>query len=476
MRQPNIVLIMADQFRSDCLGIGGHPDVKTPYLDTLAHDGIRFTSAYSSCPTCIAARAALFTGMSQRRHGRVGYQDGVDWDYPDTMAGELSKAGYQTQAVGKMHVHPLRSTLGFHSVDLHDGYIHPYRNADTPLHEHQSYADDYLYWLKDTKGISADLIDGGVECNAWVARPWMYDEMSHPTNWAVSRSIDFLRRRDRRKPFFLFTSFVRPHPPFDAPPFYFDMYNRMDLTPPPVGDWADTETYLTEGRVFNSYTATPDPELQRQSQAGYYACISHLDHQIGRLLMALRDSNDREDTWIVFTSDHGELLGDHHLFRKALPYEGSAGIPLIVRPPKGYAGKTGAVCGGVAELRDLMPTFLDIAGAAIPESVDGVSLLGALDGKGTRELLHGEHVYGERSNHYVVSSRDKFIWFSQTGAEQYFDLAGDPQELRDRIDSPDCRERAAVLRQFLINELAGRPEGYSDGQKLIAGRPPMHRI
>jgi arylsulfatase A-like enzyme len=473
MPQPNIILIMADQFRCDCLGIEGHPDVKTPYLDTLATEGKRFSRAYSSCPTCIAARAALFTGMSQRNHGRVGYEDGVDWDYPVTLAGELGKAGYQTQAVGKMHVHPPRSTLGFHSVDLHDGYLHCYRNADTPHSQHQFLADDYMHWLKERHGAAADFTDTGLECNSWVARPWIYDEMSHPTNWTVSRSIDFLRRRDRRKPFFLFVSFYKPHPPFDAPQCYFDMYNGKELAPPPVGDWADKESYLTEGRVFNSYTSTPDAELQRQSQVGYYACITHLDHQIGRLLMALREDNTRGNTMIVFTSDHGELLGDHNLFRKALPYEGSARIPLIVTMPGSHGGQSNLVSDRVTELRDIMPALLEAAGAEIPDTMDGASFLG--DGA-AREFLHGEHVFGRRSNHFVVSNRDKYIWFSQTGVEQYFDLENDSQELSDRIHDPDRQARIAVLRQFLVNELTGRPEGYSDGQKLIAGRPTMNTI
>ena len=116
MSKPNIVFIMTDQLRADCLGYAGHPDVKTPYLDTLAARGVVFDHAYSACPSCIAARAALHTGMEQSHHGRVGYEDNIPWNYEHTMAGELSKAGYYTQCVGKMHVHPLRNYLGFHNV------------------------------------------------------------------------------------------------------------------------------------------------------------------------------------------------------------------------------------------------------------------------------------------------------------------------------------------------------------------------
>ncbi len=121
--KPNILFLMTDQMRGDCMGIAGHPDVKTPYLDSLASTGQYFPNAYTACPSCIAARASLMTGLSPEHTGRVGYKDGVSWDYPITLAGELGKAGYDTQCVGKMHVHPLRNRLGFDDVQLHDGYL-----------------------------------------------------------------------------------------------------------------------------------------------------------------------------------------------------------------------------------------------------------------------------------------------------------------------------------------------------------------
>ena len=142
MKKKNILLLMTDQLRGDCMGCAGHPDVKTPYLDTLASKGVRFENAYSACPSCIPARAALHTGMSQESHKRVGYADGVRWDYPHTLAGELAKAGYYTQCVGKMHVDPLRNYLGFHNVELHDGYLHYYRDPSIAYHENQKVADD----------------------------------------------------------------------------------------------------------------------------------------------------------------------------------------------------------------------------------------------------------------------------------------------------------------------------------------------
>lgn len=475
MKQPNIILIMTDQLRGDCLGYAGHPDVKTPYLDTLASRGVVFDRAYSACPNCVAARATLHTGLSPEHTGRVGYADGIPWDYSTTMAGELSKAGYYTQCCGKMHVAPLRNYIGFHNVDLHDGYMHAARYGSVPYRESQFVADDYFHDLKKKYGADADVTLTGLDCNSYLARPWIYDEKDHPTNWVTDRCLDFLRRRDPRRPFFLMASYLRPHPPLDAPQYYFDLYKDKPLRPPFVGDWETDEYLKRDGRIFDSKTGPIDPELMRQAQIGYYACITHLDHQIGRLILALVEQELYDDCIFLFTSDHGEELCDHHMFRKSRPYEGSCHIPLLISAGANVLPglKRGETCHTVAELRDVMPTLLDAAGAPIPASLDGKSLLPlTYDPSGSvREWLHGEHSYGEFSNHWIVTSRDKFIWHSTSGREQYFDLADDPHELHDRILDPACKARIDELRGHLIEALTGRPEGFTDGTRLIAGRP-----
>ena len=466
--RPNIVLIMTDEMRGDCMGVAGHPDVKTPYIDSLAARGVYFPNAYSSCPTCVPARAILHTGLSQRSTGRVGYQDRVDWNYGCTMAGELSKAGYYTQCVGKMHVHPLRHYAGFHHVDLHDGYLHEYRFPDVPGWENQLVADDYFHWLRTELGAEADVTDTGMDCNGWTARPWPYAEKYHPTNWVAQRSLDFLRRRDPRQPFFLMASFVRPHAPYDAPQYYFDMYKDKDLRPPVKGDWDDKELLEKNGRIFNNITGPVDPDLIREQMIGYYACITHVDHQIGRILMGLTEHKLMDNTIIIFTSDHGEMLSDHCLDRKSVPYQGSVNIPMLISGPEKLLGRQGVTDDSLVELRDVMPTFLDIVGAPIPETLDGKSMFHGLD----REWLHGEHVYGMKSHQFIVTKTDKYIWFSQTGEEQYFELDKDPCETHNAIHDSGCQARIAELRQHLIDTLAGCEEGYSDGKQLIVGCTP----
>jgi arylsulfatase A-like enzyme len=478
MKKPHIVLITVDQMRLDCLGALKRTPIETPNLDALIRRGVLFSSAYSATPSCIPARAAIMTGMSQRSHGRVGYQDKVPWDYEHMLAGELARAGYHTQCIGKMHVYPTRNLCGFHNIVLHDGYMHHSRYKHLNSHQESfDQVDDYLVWLRERAGSQTDLIDAGLDCNAsTVSRPWHLPEHLHPTNWVVQQSIDFLRRRDPRKPFFLWASFVRPHPPLDPPQAYLDLYSGLDLPDPPVGEWADREDREREGLIPTTRKGIVHRNMRRRALAAYYALITHIDHQIGRLMNALEEYGVLEDAVILFTSDHGDMMGDHNFYRKALPYEGSARIPFILCD---CSGRLGVQAGGelehVVELRDIMPTLLDAAGAPIPGTVDGMSVLPLARGEQVpwRDYIHGEHAYGELSHHFVTNGKEKYIWFSQDGREQYFDLAADTYELRDLAALPSVRDRVAALRQRLIAELTGREEGYTDGVRLIPGRTPL---
>ncbi|MGC4193241.1 MAG: sulfatase-like hydrolase/transferase [Thermomicrobiales bacterium] len=231
--QPNVLLICVDQWRRDCLGIDGHPVVETPYLDELALGGVRFTRAYTATPTCIPARATLMTGLDHHHTGRIGYLDGVPWNYPVTMAGEFTAAGYQTEAIGKLHAYPERSQLGFQHVQLHDGFLHFSRNAA----RNTAMLDDYLPWLRRELGPQADYIDHGVDVNGVTARPWDKPEYTHPSTWVATQAIDFFRRRDTRKPFFPYLGFHRPHPPYDPPAWAFEQYRDRPMPDPVTGDW-----------------------------------------------------------------------------------------------------------------------------------------------------------------------------------------------------------------------------------------------
>jgi arylsulfatase len=472
--RPNILLIQVDQWRGDCLSIAGHPVVHTPYLDRLASDGARFTRACSSTPVCIPARAALMTGLGPRAHGRVGYEDGVPWDYPVTLAGEFSRHGYQSHAIGKLHAHPSRHALGFGSVELHDGFLHfaRERGRRPDLAE----GDDYLAWLRrETGRADADYFEHGVNCNSVVARPWDKEERLHPTNWVVSRALDFFTTRDAAKPFLLYLSFHRPHPPYDPPAWAFEQYLHQPMPPPPVGDWAEDFAGHDQSHLPDAFRARYRADILQRARAGYYGHMTHIDHQLNRLIETLQEHGLHRDTWICFTSDHGEMLGDHHLFRKGYPYEGSTRVPLLLKGPAGSVVAAGHVSDVVVEQRDILPTLLDCAGLPVPASIEGRSFLPAASGDATplRDCLHGELLVLGESMQWLTDGREKYIWRSQTGCEQLFDLRADPTECHDLARAPTAAvaARLAHWRARLVTELTGREEGFVQAGRLVPGRP-----
>ncbi|WP_020576926.1 arylsulfatase [Actinopolymorpha alba] len=469
--RPNLVLICVDQWRGDCLSIEGHPVLHTPHLDQLALRGARFSRAYSATPTCVPARMALMTGLSQTGHRRVGYQDGVPFDVETTLPGVLRANGYQTQAIGKMHYSPVRGRIGFDDVLLHDGYLHHNRRRSQAV---ESY-DDYIPWLRAQAGQSAvaDYVDNGVNCNSYVARPWDKDEALHPTSWLGTQAISWLYRRDPTVPFFLYLSFHRPHPPFDPPAWAFEQYLDAPQYDPPVGDWWEQYAEHRQDHRHDPFVAQFPPRILQRARAGYYGHMAHIDLQINRFLEALSEFELADNTYVCFVSDHGEMLGDHHLFRKGFPYEGSARIPFLLAGPR-----TGENVrrDEVVELRDVMPTLLDCAGVAIPPGVEGRSVLSLAAGEPAgdwRPYLHGEHALLGQSLQWLTDGRQKYVWQSGPGREQLFDLVADPHELRDLVDNPSYSDDLARWRQALVDELRDRPEGYVKDGLLVPGRPPL---
>ena len=222
----------------------------------------------------------------------------------------------------------------------------------------------------------------------------------------------------------------------------------------------------------------PHAEYIRTLRAGYYGCCEHIDHQMGRLLAYLP-----ENTVVIFTSDHGDMLGDHGWIRKRNPYEGSAHVPFVLHLPPALASKLGVkpgtVCSEPAELMDIMPTILDLCGIEIPDSVDGLSLLPAMQGKGlNRAYIHGEcsavSTLGSGMQ-YLTDGRMKYIWFPALGKEQLFDLSSDPYEQHDLRRDPAHAGTAALWRSRLIRELEGRPEGFVAQGDLVQLDGPTAR-
>ncbi|HXI15612.1 MAG TPA: sulfatase-like hydrolase/transferase, partial [Chloroflexota bacterium] len=354
---------------------------------------------------------------------------------------------------------------------LHDGFLHHARNRARDY----GLVDDYLPWLRHQAGPDADYFDHGVNCNSIIARPWDKPEHLHPTNWVVTQAIDFLRRRDPRKPFFLYLSFHRPHPPYDPPAWALEQYLDAEMPAPPVGDWTDLYAEHAQPLDPQSPVGQVPERVLRRARAGYYGHMTHIDHQLNRLFEVLHEFRQRENSYVCFTSDHGEMMGDHPLFRKSLPYEGSARIPMLLKGPRASGIQPGVTPNEVAELRDVMPTLLDCAGLPIPESVEGRSLLPLARGQqpqnGWRPHLHGEHTTLGQNIHWLTDGHEKYVWLSGAGQEQLFDLDADPQECHDLTRPSEHSPRIDHWHHVLAQELRNREEGFSDGERLIPGRP-----
>ena len=449
--QNNIILIMADQFRADCMGYAGNRQIVTPYLDDLAASGCFFERGYSNCPVCVPARACLLTGMKPSNTGFFNNDFSVCWNYEHTLVQQLQRSGYQTINVGKNHFKPQRAKLGYEINLLYE-----------PKNSEEGVPSEYHAWLASQQGSQQEDTARKYNRNAWTVLPWTGPSELHPSEWTTSTAIDQLQRRDPTRPFFLKVSFHRPHPPLDPPLHMWDLYKDAELDEPAIGDWApefDKETQCLipfEGKI--------PPEHLRRAKRAYYAQITHIDSQIGRLTDYLKERKLFESTTIFFVADHGEMLGDHHMFRKGPPYEGSAHIPFIVKFAKQSTAKrfNGHRIAMPVSLLDVMPTCLEIAGVQNAAKADGESLLQLLEKPDRRESIMGECY---RSNQlvtaggmFVVTERYKYVWDSWKGEEHLFDLQEDPRELKDLANEERLQLLVLHFRQAVIDEYKTRPQ------------------
>jgi arylsulfatase A-like enzyme len=463
MSQPNIILVLTEQQRGDCLGIDGHPVLLTPNMDAIAGAGVRFSRAYANCPSCIAARRTILSGQFPVTHGLVGYQGGVPWEIEDTLPAVLARNGYQTAWVGRsMHQHPLKKRFGFETVINHEA------GED----------NEYMQFFRERRPDDWEGPFGaGVLHNDWTARPWHLHEDLHPTNWTVHEALRFLRDRDSSRPFFLVVSFLAAHPPLVPPAFYMERYLRTGVPDPVVGDWAEPPRDGGLGMGVDSDAVDLRGEALLSARAGYYGLINHVDDQLRRILnpytgvYRMTDGN----TAVIATSDHGEMLGDHYCWGKRVPYEPSVRVPMLMRAPERFGIQPGTVADVPVSLADVMPTILDLAGVAVPKGVDGRSLLPAArrEASAHRGPVHIEHA---PVHHTLTDGSEKYVWFVEDGREQFFSLSDDPAECHDLAGDPAWTARLTHWRSLLIARLSGRKEGFSDGTRLNAGRayPPVY--
>jgi arylsulfatase len=459
--RPNLILIITDHWRGDCLGRLGHAVAETPHLDSLSANGVTFRRGYTPSPSCTPARRCLMTGMTPASTGMIGYADGKPWDYRHTFAGELTQAGYQTINVGKTHFHPSRKHLGFEQLFT---------------------SEDYKEWLKFQPDAHTDHHAHGVPGNSWIARPNHLPERMMEETWFVNTALDRLQKRDPTRPFFLCLSFNGPHPPWCPPAVYYEQFIDRPLPPPVVGEWS--EHHATDVRYpldANSWRGRIAPHLNQRARAAYFGYLSFLDAQVGRLMDFIGRGGMGGNTMIAFTADHGEMLGDHNLWRKTYAYEPSARIPFIVVPPRPVAGPRNVESDALVGWEDLMPTFLEAAGVAIPDTVEGRSLMPLLRGETPewRDWYHHEHgpCYAKDNAYQCLTSHEwKYIWNPITGAEQLFNLLQDPTECHDLAPKKAHAKTLKLWRGRLAKHLANRPEQMSDGKNLkVVSEMPIWR-
>lgn len=468
----NILFITADQWRGECLSATGHPIVKTPNLDALAADGVAFKHHYGQATPCGPSRVCLYTGMYLHNHRSL--LNGTPLDSRHTnVALEARNVGYHPVLFGYTDV-----GLDPRNQDIVDDYegVLPGMEAVCHLNSKRlpwrNYLKDkgYEFALNDERLYSQQENYAGAESKGQTYAPTKYKAEDSATAFLVGETIEYIKNQ-KDKPWFAHVSFLAPHPPFVVPEPYHAMFNADDM-PLPIrrSTWQDEakqhpwlEYYFTHDSAAASFTTKPetcdrfdlsDQELQ-QIRATYYGMMAEVDAQIGRLIEHLKQTDKYDDTLIVFTSDHGENMGDHHAHSKYTYFEETFHVPLIIRDPSKSANSTrGNVVKAFTESVDIMPTILETVAADIPHQCDGKSLLGftrtsqpinwrteahmefdmraPYDGKGAPPL-------GLKMNQCMVNIiRDddfKYVHFT-TLPPLLFDLKNDPDEFTNLANDP----------------------------------------
>ncbi|CAN5814596.1 sulfatase-like hydrolase/transferase [soil metagenome] len=469
--KPNILFICTDQHRFDALGCYGNPYIQTPNVDALAAEGVLFEQCYVQNPVCAPSRASLVTGQYPSAHGLWG--NGVTLpDDAELFSTALAKDGYDCGMIGKMHLsHCFAGRTESRLAD--DGYRF-YKWAHDP--SHSSPDNDYHQWLREAHPAHFERVkDNGQRERHQAAGFDTMPTEAHYSRWASERANELLaEQRDRHEPFFLWVNFFDPHHPFVAPQEYLDRYAPATLpdpigypgeleTKPEIQRLASAESYAGHARGFGSHSL----DEIRQIVAAYYAMVSLIDDEVRRILDSLDDLDLAEDTLVIFTSDHGEMLGDHQLLLKApMLYDPAVRVPLIMRWPGHLpAGERRAE---LVQWIDLNPTILDAAGLDPLPASQGMSLLPLARGDADAEprgwafceYLNSGHPYDPpvfismlRHGRYklIVEHGPPATTRERTG--ELYDLIADPHELHNLWDAPVHADTRICLERKLLDVL-----------------------
>ncbi len=484
--KPNLLLILPDQHRHDAIGAAGDPVVATPTLDRLAREGTMFTRMWCQGPSCRPARASLITGRYPHQHGIVGPDAPANDPAWPTVMKQLQSAGYATATFGKTdygfkdntgrslpegdrgreggpesatdgdvrEMHPFIRSFGWDYASENpsqlDIAIPGYGSSYTDYLRAHGWYDAYCRQVRAHWRGSIDQYAGFVS----------EIEQEHDLASFVAREvIDWLQGRDRSKPFFVVYAPNKPHHPYNADPKWAAYYDGKPVPRGPRGRvtpanplWA--KVFAERYRRFPPESITD--EFVDNSRRMYYAGISLVDQKVGEILALLADRGELDSTWVLYSSDHGELMGDHGLFDKTLFYHPSVGVPCIVRPPRDLPPRR--TIDAPTEAIDLAATILDIAGAP-PLDAPGRSLLPVMGGEESPRYAFSEMARSQDTFFVAVTDgrwRYTVEQRSKTPCE-LFDLENDPQEVVNLAEDPAHAKRMAEMQDDLIEpHLAGR--------------------
>ena len=474
-KKPNILFIFSDQHRHNAMGCAGHPLVQTPNLDRLANEGLRFTRTWTQCPVCQPCRATVITGgytqdigFSSNVRG-ASLEDGPFRPGWSTVMKQLQSGGYETASIGKTHYH----SRPFSEEDRDSEGKFDSRQFGDFL---KSFGWDYVFEEYDRYGVvsedvSSPYTDHLESQNLLEAYRNQIERIYRltPTHWKgetsvcpqehelssfiADHAIDWLKGRDTEKPFYLNLGFVQPHVPLVDDPTWSAYYADADITLPdmtlpeaPNEVWDKKLNRMKD----HSQIQTMTDEFVREGIRHYLGAVSLVDQKIGDVINTLEQLGELDNTWVIYSADHGEMLGEHHLWAKHSFYDGSVRIPLIISPPD---RKGRGVCDGLSELIDVTSTIADIGQVDSPDGARGQSLLPALD-----DQFDGhEFVFSSIEDYTCVRNEQfRFTLDNPSGTPcELFDLDADPGELTNLVNNQSCEEVIQNLTSVIREHQAG---------------------
>jgi choline-sulfatase len=443
MQQPNILIVFTDQQRADTIAALGNDLIHTPNFDRLCREGTAFTDCSTPSPVCVSARCSLATGHLP---AVTGVCDNGDVWRPGTRTNYqgLTDAGYRTHAVGKCHFVP-DELWGLQSRETQDEIA----AAD---------GDDYRRHLS-SEGFGWCLEPNGMRGDwYYLPQPSQLPEALHPTTWVADRSCAFIAEQAASdRPWLLGTHIIHPHPPF-SPPYPWSRLYQSHTMPPALEAENDVSTWVNHVQNRSKWRdAGHDRNLLRTMKAAYWACISFIDHQLGRMLAALEDSGQLESTLILLTSDHGEHLGDLGFFGKRSFHDAALRVPMLARLPERFA--PGGRCAAPASLVDVAPTLASLAGVDPDPNWPGLDLASLAAGAERPRPVTSQFARGQSAQHCLVETDWKYAWSAGDGREYLFDRQADPHNLKDLASDPGQHKRLAAMRDRLRAELPAEEAG-----------------